>query len=229
MRFVKKSSSLLVFSCFVFDVSLAQIQGSSGTPCDPKSSSSPTNCDYAQYDTAYSSRSQIQKDAAWDMIPGQTCGVLDPTERPGTQTTRSSYNMQRLEAQLSAEIKDKLFGSKNKNKPKKTENSGEPKKEEQLSKEEQEERRKMRQEKRKKMKQKIKNNIQKIDENHPDGKLEENLKQFMAMLQHQLENIEYRELQEDAPDFDYEFSSVVEISAKNCYMGDMIKPVKHWS
>jgi len=204
MRFVKKSSSLLVFSCFVFDVSLAQIQGSSGTPCDPKSSSSPTNCDYAQYDTAYSSRSQIQKDAAWDMIPGQTCGVLDPTERPGTQTTRSSYNMQRLEAQLSAEIKDKLFGSKNKNKPKKTENSGEPKKEEQLSKEEQEERRKMRQEKRKKMKQKIKNNIQKIDENHPDGKLEENLKQFMAMLQHQLENIEYRELQEDAPDFDYE-------------------------
>lgn len=139
MRFVKKLPPLLVFSCFFFDVILAQIQGSSEIPCDPKSSSSPTNCDYAQYDTAYSSRSQIQKDAAWDMIPGQTCGVLDPTERPGTQTTRSNYNMQRLEGQLSAEIEDKLFGSNNKNQPETTENPGDPKKEETLSKEEQKE------------------------------------------------------------------------------------------
>merc|ERR1712187_697582 len=69
---------------FLFPVE-PQIQSTSNIPCDPSLPSSPTNCDYSQYDASYAAKSQAQIDAAWTAIPGVTCGVVDPYNRPGQQ------------------------------------------------------------------------------------------------------------------------------------------------
>ena len=96
----------LIFSFNFFLALKAQNQGTSDIPCDPRQVSSASNCDYGQYDSLYTSRSQAQKDAAWDMIPGQTCGVMDPTLRPGTSMSRS--NMQVYQASLMQKIQEQL-------------------------------------------------------------------------------------------------------------------------
>merc|ERR1712228_622641 len=85
-----------------------QVQSTSTVTCDVRSTgSSATNCDYEQWDSAYASRSQATKNAAWDSKPGETCGVMDPTLRPGTSMSRSNLHL--VQAQLMQEIKKHVF------------------------------------------------------------------------------------------------------------------------
>ena len=193
MRFFKKSSFFLAFVSEYSSVR-GQIQTHSDIPCDVRiqGASSESNCHYGQWDSEYTSRSQDQKDRAWDSKPGETCGVMDPTLRPGTSMSRSSLHV--FQTQLMEQLEKQVFSRK----PLEKKNISKRKWADLTEKEKEEikKRQEKRKQKREEAKERMKKKLQELEDKN-EAEDEDKKRKFMDFLKYQLETVQYRELEEE--------------------------------